>query len=179
VGDGAVGSQPLDAWGWAERVSVIGLFTIACLYALFAMQEIIVPIVTAWVMGAILRPVVDWLETIGLPRIVAVIATAIVALLILLAIIGLLSTPFAYWIGRTSELAALIKEKLQLLSQPLAIFDELSKALSDISERGDDVRHGILGADATRRVVRTALAPRKRGRVGAHCRIAFAFQWGF
>jgi hypothetical protein len=52
--------------------------------------------------------------------VVAVIATATVALLILLAIIGLLSTPFAYWIGRTAELAQLIKGKLQLLNQPLA-----------------------------------------------------------
>jgi hypothetical protein len=52
--------------------------------------------------------------------VVAVIATAMVALLILLAIIGLLSTPFAYWIGRTAELAQLIKGKLQLLNQPLA-----------------------------------------------------------
>ena len=63
----------------------------------------------------------------------AVIATATVALLILLAIIGLLSTPFAYWIGRTAELAQLIKGKLQLLNQPLAVFDEIANALSGIS----------------------------------------------
>jgi predicted PurR-regulated permease PerM len=130
---GTVASQPLDAWGWAERISVIGLFTLAVGYALFAMQGIFVPIVTAWVTGAILRPLIDRAEALGVPRVVAVIATAIIALLILLAIIGLLSTPFAYWIGRTAELAALIKEKLQLLGQPLAIFDEIGRALSEIS----------------------------------------------
>jgi predicted PurR-regulated permease PerM len=64
---------------------------------------------------------------------VAVIVTATVALLILLAIVGLLSTPLAYWIGHTTELALLIKEKLQLLNQPLAIFDEIAHALSGIS----------------------------------------------
>jgi len=127
------GSAPLDAWGWAERISVIGLFTLAAGYALFAMQAIIIPVVTAWVMGAILRPIVEWAERMGVPRSIAVIVTALVALLILLVIIGFLSTPFAYWIGRTAELAALIKEKLQLLSQPLAIFDEISKALSEVS----------------------------------------------
>jgi hypothetical protein len=83
--------------------------------------------------GLHLAPRLDWAETIGVPRIVAVIVTATIALLILLAIIGLLSTPFAYWIGRTEELASLIKEKLQLLGQPLAIFDEIGRALAEIS----------------------------------------------
>jgi hypothetical protein len=55
--------------------------------------------------GATLRPVAESAERHGVPRVVAVIATATVALLILLAIVGLLSTPLAYWIGRTAELA--------------------------------------------------------------------------
>jgi predicted PurR-regulated permease PerM len=130
---GAVSSEPLDAWGWAQRISIIGLFTIALLYVLFAMQGIIVPVVAAWVMGAILRPVVERAEAVGVPRGVAVITTAIAALLILLAIIGLLSTPFAYWISHTKELASLIKEKLELLGQPLSIFDEIGHTLSGIS----------------------------------------------
>ena len=127
-------SQSLDAWVWAERISVIGLFGLAVGYTLVVVQELFVPVVTAWVMGAILRPIVESAERHGVPRVVAVIATATVALLILLAIIGLLSTPFAYWIGRTAELAQLIKGKLQLLNQPLAVFDEIANALSGISD---------------------------------------------
>ena len=130
---GAVSPESLDAWVWAERISVIGLFTLAVGYTLFVVQGLFVPVVTAWVVGAILRPIVESGERHGVPRVVAVIATATVALLILLAIIGLLSTPFAYWIGRTTELAQLIKGKLQLLNQPLAIFDEIAHALSGIS----------------------------------------------
>jgi predicted PurR-regulated permease PerM len=129
--NGAV--SPLDAWGWAQRISVIGLFTLAAGYALFAMQGIIVPVVAAWVMGAILRPVVERAEKHRVPRSVAVITTALVALLILVAIIGLLSTPFAYWISHTKELASLIKQKLELLGQPLSIFDEIGHTLSEVS----------------------------------------------
>src|SRR5262245_40884244 len=117
--NGSGSSEWLDAWVWAERISVIGLFTLAVGYTLFVAQELFVPFVTAWVMGAILRPIVESGERLGVPRVVAVIATATVALLILLAIMGLLSTPLAYWIGRTHELAQLIKEKFQLLNQPL------------------------------------------------------------
>jgi predicted PurR-regulated permease PerM len=85
------------------------------------------------VMGSISRPIADLGERLGMPKVVAVIATATVALLILLAIVGLLSTPLAYWIGHTKELALLIKGKLQLLNQPLAIFDEIAHALSGVS----------------------------------------------
>jgi predicted PurR-regulated permease PerM len=130
---GAASSESLDLWAWAERVSMVGLFTLAVGYTLFVVQDLFVPVVTAWVMGAILRPVADWAERFGVPKGVAVIATATVALLILLAIIGLLSTPLAYWIGHTKELAQLIKGKLQLLNQPLAIFDEIAHALSGVS----------------------------------------------
>jgi predicted PurR-regulated permease PerM len=129
----AASSESLDAWFWAERISLIGLFTLAVGFTLYFVQELFIPIVTAWVMGAILRPLVDLSEKMGVPRVLAVIATATIALLILLAILGLLSTPFAYWIGRTEELTQLIKEKLQLLNQPLAIFDEIAHALSGVS----------------------------------------------
>lgn len=130
---GATSPRSLDAWVWAERISVIGLFALAVSYTLFVVQDLFVPVVTAWVMGAILRPIADWGERVGVPKVVAIIATATVALLILLAIVGLLSTPLAYWIGHTKELALLIKEKLQLLNQPLAIFDQIAHALSGVS----------------------------------------------
>src|SRR5215475_2620993 len=142
---GAVSSESLDAWAWAERISVIGLFILAVGYTLFVVQELFVPVVTAWVMGAILRPIVEAGERRGMPRAVAVVTTATVALLILLAIIGLLSTPLAYWIGRTAELAQLIKGKLQLLNQPLAVFDEIVNALSGVSggpELASSVHYG-------------------------------------
>ena len=132
--NGAVSSGSLDAWVWAERISLVGLFTLAVGYTLFVVRDLFVPVVTAWVMGALLRPIAESAERLGVPRVVAVIVTATVALLILLAIMGLLSTPLAYWIGHTRELAVLIQGKLQLLNQPLAIFDEIAHALSGTSD---------------------------------------------
>ena len=57
----------------------------------------------------------------------------LIDMLFVVALIGLLSTPLTYWIGRTSELGSLIKQKMQLLSQPMALFDEISKALAEVS----------------------------------------------
>ena len=60
--------ESLDAWVWAERISVIGLFVLAVGYTLFVVQELFVPVVTAWVMGAILRPIVESAERRGVPE---------------------------------------------------------------------------------------------------------------
>ena len=114
------------------------------------------PIVLAWVVGTILVPLIDVAVRRGVPRSLAVILVTVVALLVILSIVGLLSTPLAYWIGRTAELGALIKQKLQLLSQPLALFDEIAKALAEIagdstqappvSEGSSSIIKGILSA---------------------------------
>lgn len=156
---GAISSEPLDAWGWAERIAVIGVFILAAGYALFAMKGIFVPVVTAWVMGAILRPVVEMAEKRGVPRIVAVVLTAIAALLILLVIIGVLSTPFTYWISNTKELASLIKEKLELLGEPLSIFDEIGTTLSGISGTPESAPTGGYNASTIVSAVVSTLTP--------------------
>lgn len=155
VEDPHASGPPLDVWGWAERVSIIGLFILAICYAAFVTQQILVPVILAWVVGAILRPVVAWAEDFGIPRVVAVITVALVALVIVLCIIGLLSTPFTYWIGRTTDLASLIKEKLQLLSHPLAIFDAIDHALAEIS---GGTAHASIPAFDTSSIVRSIIA---------------------
>ena len=58
----------LDAWVWAERISVVGLFTLAVGYTLVVVQDLFVPVVLAWVIGAILRPIVESGERLGVPR---------------------------------------------------------------------------------------------------------------
>jgi len=122
-----------DVWAWAERISIVGLFCLALGYTAYLTQSILVPIMLAWVAGTILAPLVDEVVKRGLPRPVAVLLATVAALLVILSIVGLLSTPLTYWVGKTAELGALIKQKLQLLSQPMALFDEIGKALAEVS----------------------------------------------
>ena len=125
--------SPHDLWGWAERISIIGLFCLALGYTAFVTQSVLVPIILAWVVGTILLPLIEDAVRRGIPRALAVVVVTLAALFIILSIIGLLSTPLAYWVGRTAELGALIKQKLQLLSQPMALLDEIGKALTEVS----------------------------------------------
>jgi predicted PurR-regulated permease PerM len=52
---------------------------------------------------------------------------------LLLGVLVLLATPITYWVGRAAELGALLREKFQTLSQPIALVEEVRKTFSSIA----------------------------------------------
>jgi predicted PurR-regulated permease PerM len=126
----------VESWNWAVRISVVGLFVLALAGIAYSMASVVVPVLLAWVVAMVLLPVVDGLERRGLSR--ALTSTALDILLIasMMVIVGVLTVPLTYWVGRTSELGALLKERLQTLGNPLAFFEEISNALSQVT--GED-----------------------------------------
>jgi predicted PurR-regulated permease PerM len=126
----------VESWNWAVRISVVGLFVLALAGIAYSMASVVVPVLLAWVVAMVLLPVVDGLERRGLSR--ALTSTVLVILLIasMMVIVGVLTVPLTYWVGRTSELGALLKERLQTLGNPLAFFEEISNALSQVT--GED-----------------------------------------
>ena len=119
-----------DPWERSSQIAVIGLFVIALLWAAYVAQPVIVPVVLAWVIATIVLPVVNWLRERNVPRVVAVLLVTLALVALIIALLLLLSTPVAYWIGRASEIAVLVKQKLQTVNQPLAVLDELRKAVN-------------------------------------------------
>jgi predicted PurR-regulated permease PerM len=122
-----------DMWSWAARISQIGLFVLAIGYTAYITQSVLVPIILSWVVATILLPIVDVLERHGFPRALIVIILILALLAVVLTLIELLSVPLTYWVGRASELGALVKEKLHLIRQPLAFLDEIGTALAPIT----------------------------------------------
>jgi len=129
--------QQVDAWVWAERISIVGLFVFALGVVAYVMQGVLVPVLLAWVVTTILYPLVDRLVGVGLPRVAASILVALAFLVIVLCLFGAFSLPLAYWVGRTAELGELLRSKLHLITQPLALFDDISKALGEVVGAGD------------------------------------------
>ena len=125
-----------ESWNWAVRISVVGRFVLALAGSAYSMATVVVPVLLAWVVAMVLLPVVDGLERRGLSR--ALTSTVLVILLIasMLVIVGVLTVPLTYWVRRTSELGALLKERLQTLGNPIAFFEEISNALSQAT--GED-----------------------------------------
>jgi predicted PurR-regulated permease PerM len=128
----AADAQVYDAWMRASQISLIGIFVIAVLWCVYVAQPVIVPVLLAWVIATIVLPIVNWLQERGVPRVLAVIAVTLLLVAVIASLLVLLSTPVAYWLGRASEIGGLIKQKLHTISQPLALLDEVRKAVNVI-----------------------------------------------
>jgi predicted PurR-regulated permease PerM len=120
----------VDWLAQASQVSIIGLFAIAILYTAYLTHAVLVPVLLAWVIATIVLPVINWMQHHRIPRVVAVIVVTLALVSLMIALLTALSNPVTYWLGRASELGALVKEKLQTINQPLAFLTELRKALS-------------------------------------------------
>lgn len=138
-GRGARSDDPTDAIVHAPSelarlamVATIGLFVIALLWCAYVARPVIVPVVLAWVIATIVLPLVTWLHAKGLPRVVAALLVTLLLVLLIVSLLMLLSTPIAYWMGRASEVSALVRAKLQTMNQPLALLQEIQKSLSVI-----------------------------------------------
>jgi predicted PurR-regulated permease PerM len=125
-----------DPWTRASQVALVGLFVIALLWCAYVARPIIVPVLLAWVIATIVLPIVKWLQDHGVPRVAAVLFVTLALLVVIISLLFLLSTPITFWLGRASEITILIKQKLQTMSQPLALLDEARKALNTIAAAG-------------------------------------------
>ena len=126
-------SPAFDTWQRASQVSLVGLFVIALIWCGYVAQPVIVPVLLAWTIATIVLPLVKWMQDRGVPRVLAVLAATALLVAVIVSLLALLSTPVAYWLGRATEVGALIKHKLQTMSQPLALLDELRKTLNVIN----------------------------------------------
>lgn len=125
-----------DPWARAAYFAVVGLFVIALLWCAYVASAVIVPVLLAWVIATIVLPIVRWLHERKVPRVVAVLAVTSALVVLIISLLVLLSTPLTFWLGRATEFTVLIKEKLQTVSQPLAVLDEARTALNSIAASG-------------------------------------------
>jgi predicted PurR-regulated permease PerM len=128
--------DPTDTVARASQIAVIGLFVIAVAWCAYVARPVLVPVLLAWTVATIILPLVTWMQNRGMPRVLASIAVTLLFVLLMASLLTLLSTPVAFWLGRATEVGALIKEKLQTINQPLALLEELQKALNVVSADG-------------------------------------------
>jgi predicted PurR-regulated permease PerM len=119
-------------WHRASQIALIGLLVIALLWCAYVAQHVIVPVLLAWTIATIVLPIVKWMERQGVPRAVAALAVTALLLLLLLMLLFLLSAPLTYWLGRATYVGALLRERLESFSQPMALLQELQKGLNAI-----------------------------------------------
>src|SRR6476660_2534618 len=124
------------SWTRASQIAVIVLAVIAVLWCAYVSQPVLVPVLLAWTIATVVEPMVKALRDLGVPRALASIGVSLAVLLVIGGLLFLLSAPLAYWLGRLTYIGALIKEKLESFSQPLAFLQELQKGFSAIGSGG-------------------------------------------
>ena len=76
-----------------------------------------------------------------------------------MVIVGVLTVPLTYWVGRGSELGALLKERLQTVGNPFAFFDEIGNTLSQVTGKDTNESAVNLSSSNIVSVILSVLTP--------------------
>ena len=125
--------QPLPKaeiiWRTAAQIATIGIFLIALIAAVEYGRPILLPIVSAFVLGMMLSPLSNMAARAGIPSFLTAIILWLLVIAIFYGAIVLLSAPLVDWVGKGPQLGPIIKEKLQILDRPITALQSLHNAL--------------------------------------------------
>ncbi len=128
-------------WRTAAQAASVGIFILLFAAFLDLARAILVPIVSALVIATMLGPISSRVARHHVPHwLFATLAVALLVALLNLAIV-LLSAPVIEWIGKAPEIAATIRNKLQILERPIAAVRDLQNVMS--RSKGGDSGLGI------------------------------------
>jgi predicted PurR-regulated permease PerM len=117
-------------WDITARVAIVGIFFLLACAALELGRTILLPVVSAIVIGLMLGPLVGLASRYRVPTwLSATLVMAIFVALLSLAI-TLLSAPVVEWIGKAPDVGHTIREKLQVFDRPLAALRDMRNALT-------------------------------------------------
>jgi predicted PurR-regulated permease PerM len=126
--------------------ALMGLFLLALVATLSAARPIVVPVLAALVVGMTIGGPVDRLKKIGIPAWLVAIAIVGATVALLLGGALLLATPISDWVSRAPGVAALLKERLHILVEPMNALQELAGTFStmggDKTQIAVDTSHG-------------------------------------
>jgi predicted PurR-regulated permease PerM len=113
--------QPLirqdGSWRVAAQISTVGLFILASTACVYLARPILLPVVSAMVIGAMLAPLSRRAAAYRIPPSLFATIVLLVIVALLQAITFLVSGPIAEWIRKGPEYVALIGAKFEALEQ--------------------------------------------------------------
>jgi predicted PurR-regulated permease PerM len=108
-----------------RSTALTGLLVLAIIATLYLAKTLLLPIVSALVLGTMLSPAASFMQRHRIPRPLAAVMIVIGTFGAFALVIGLISTPLLEWTSRLPELAALLKQRAAIFDRPLAIFNEI------------------------------------------------------
>ena len=119
-----------EVWASAAPIATVGIFVLLLGASLYVCRPILLPVVSALVIGTTLAPIVKGAVRVG----ISPWATAVVLGAGLVVVAGtaatLLAGPVSEGIAAAPEIGAAIKQKLVVVDRPLAALRELQEVLA-------------------------------------------------
>ena len=116
-------------WKTAARAATVGIFFFLFWAVLDQARPILLPVVSAFVIGFMLGPLSARASRYGVPSWLSATLLLVCFVGLLSLALTLLSAPVVEWIGKAPEIGHTIEDKLRVLDRPLAALRDLRKAL--------------------------------------------------
>ncbi len=126
------GGDDESFWDLMERAAIIGIFVLLVVGALIYSRPVALPVFCAIIIGSIVGSLVDALVRRGVPSFAA--AGAIV-LALFAGVYGLaiaFTAPISTWIGRAPEIGSILRERFQIMRQPLEMLNEIQNSIASM-----------------------------------------------
>lgn len=133
-----------NLWRAAAQVATIGMFVIMFIAALYFARPVLLPATTAVVIGLMLGPLSARADSYGVPTVLSAIVLWLLVVAAFYAVIVLLAAPIVDWVGKAPEFGVNIRDKLHWFDRPLAVLDNLRKALMPQGKDKADLGFDIL-----------------------------------
>lgn len=115
-------------------ISALILAILATIYALYVGQEVVLPIMLAVVLKLLLQPTMDFLrDRLHLPPELAALILIICLFAFIATVIFAISGPASTWIGKAPEVLPVLKQKLEVLRQPIDYLQGMFKELEAVA----------------------------------------------
>ena len=117
-------------WKTAARIATVGIFFLMFCVILALAQTILLPVVSAFVIGTMLGPLTRLGDRLRMPQWLS--ATLVMAAFVgfLALSVTLLSAPIVEWIERAPDIGNTIREKLRVFDRPLAALSDVRAAIT-------------------------------------------------
>jgi predicted PurR-regulated permease PerM len=138
------GAPAITGRSKAERVAIVGLFSLGVLYTLYLARDLLLPIFLALLLSLLLRPVVKGLRRLRIPEAVSA------AFLVILLLVGLagaafsLSEPATVWIKRAPVIMHQLEFKLGDLRESVESARRASHQIEQMAAAADDETQAVV-----------------------------------
>jgi len=116
-------------WADVAQFAVVGIFFVVFCAVLELARTILLPVVSAFVIGMMLGPLSSLASRYRVPSWLSASLLMILLVGLVSLVITLLSAPVVEWIGKAPDIGNMIREKLQVFDRPLAALRDIRNAL--------------------------------------------------